>query len=301
MAFPSWFHRSVQPVRRALAVAATLFIGACRTPPEPRSGDEIVVAGRLFHTGTRVVTWADPGGFNAYTGDGRNFNARRDLPSRKLADLQKRVDQFVIHYDDCGYSALCFKILQQRRLSVHFLIDVDGTIYQTLDLVDAAQHATTSNSRSVGVELAGIGARPPGDQKEFPKWYRRDAAGQTKLHLPVEAPLRYDGGPIRPDRVRGVIHRQALEQYDFTPEQYAALSKLTAALCRALPLIACDFPQDAAGRLITKKLPDAEIERFRGVLGHYHIQENKVDPGPALQWKKFIGEAQALLNPPKKK
>lgn len=276
--------------------ALIFLLSACRTPPlEPRRGDEIVVAGQFFHTGTRVLTWLDVGGFNAYVGDGRNYNPRRDLTARTLPALQKCIDQFVIHYDDCGYSALCFKILQQRRLSVHFLIDVDGTIYQTLDLVDAAQHATTANSRSVGVELAGVGAWPAAALKELAPWYRRDASGRTWLQLPAAAPVHYTGGPIRPDRVRGAIHGRMLEQYDFTPEQYAALAKLTAALCRALPRIACDYPRDAAGRLVPKKLPDAEIERFRGVLGHYHIQENKVDPGPALQWEKFIGEARALL------
>ncbi len=275
-----------------------LLLSSCRTPPpEPRRGDEIVVAGQFFHTGTRVLTWLDEGGFNAYPGDGRNYNPRRDLTERTLPALQKRVDQFVIHYDDCGYSALCFKVLQQRRLSVHFLIDVDGTIYQTLDLVDAAQHATTANSRSVGVELAGVGARPASALKEIESWYRRDAAGQTRLQLPAAAPVSYTGGPIRPDRVRSPIHGRMLEQYDFTPEQYAALAKLTAALCRALPRIACDYPHDAAGRVVPKKLPADEIERFRGVLGHYHIQENKVDPGPALQWEKFIGEARVLLKP----
>jgi len=36
------------------------------TPAAPRAGDEIVVAGTFFHTGTKVVTWLDPGGFNAY-------------------------------------------------------------------------------------------------------------------------------------------------------------------------------------------------------------------------------------------
>ena len=34
--------------------------------PEPRTGDEIVAAGRFFHTGTRVVLWLDPGGYDAY-------------------------------------------------------------------------------------------------------------------------------------------------------------------------------------------------------------------------------------------
>src|SRR3954471_179705 len=32
----------------------------------PRKGDEIVVAGQLFHTGARVITWMDPGGYDAY-------------------------------------------------------------------------------------------------------------------------------------------------------------------------------------------------------------------------------------------
>src|SRR6187399_81006 len=31
-----------------------------------RAGDEIVVAGRFFHTGTPVVLWTDPGGYDAY-------------------------------------------------------------------------------------------------------------------------------------------------------------------------------------------------------------------------------------------
>ena len=32
----------------------------------PRLGDEIVVAGQFVHTGTRVITWMDPGGYDAY-------------------------------------------------------------------------------------------------------------------------------------------------------------------------------------------------------------------------------------------
>src|SRR5262245_52251775 len=32
----------------------------------PRAGDEIVVAGQFVHTGTPVVLWLDPGGYDAY-------------------------------------------------------------------------------------------------------------------------------------------------------------------------------------------------------------------------------------------
>ena len=34
--------------------------------PLKRTGDEIIAAGQLFHTGTRVVTWMDPSGYDAY-------------------------------------------------------------------------------------------------------------------------------------------------------------------------------------------------------------------------------------------
>jgi N-acetyl-anhydromuramyl-L-alanine amidase AmpD len=87
-----------------------------------------------------------------------------------------------------------------------------------------------------------------------------------------------------------------LVQYDFTPEQYEALIKLTATLCKVLPRITCDYPKDAAGNLITKKLPDEELENYHGVLGHYHVQTNKVDPGPAFQWEHVIGHARRLLS-----
>ena len=87
-----------------------------------------------------------------------------------------------------------------------------------------------------------------------------------------------------------------LVQYDFTPEQYKALIKLTATLCKVFPKIKCDYPRDASGKLIPHKLPDEELEKYQGVLGHYHIQTNKTDPGPALQWDYLIDNAQRLMN-----
>jgi hypothetical protein len=55
----------------ALALGAFVFTG-CRTVPSkasvPGPGDEIIMAGQRFHTGTRVITWMEPGGYNAYHG-----------------------------------------------------------------------------------------------------------------------------------------------------------------------------------------------------------------------------------------
>jgi len=95
----------------------------------------------------------------------------------------------------------------------------------------------------------------------------------------------------------GRIQGRELVQYDFTPEQYSALIKLTASLCKAFPKLYCDYPRDAEGELIPHKLTKEELENYQGVLGHFHVQSNKVDPGPAFQWDFVIDGARKLLGP----
>ena len=303
----------------------------------PRTGDEIVIAGQLFHTGTRIVLWSDTNGYNAYslqrhfthingitpsyTNDADNLAATKSRYSMRrpaltneslahirtngwdLPTLQNHVDQFVLHYDVCGTSRQCFFILHDRRcLSVHFMLDLDGTIYQTLDAQERASHATTSNDRSVGIEIANIGAYSPSNTETLDQWYDHDTNGQTQVILPERFG---DGGiltpnfiarPARMEAVTNVVQGRTLVQYDFTPEQYTALARLTAALSRALPKIKCDAPRNAADQVTTVKLPDDELEKFQGVLGHYHIQLNKTDPGPAFDWEKVLSEAKRLMN-----
>lgn len=223
-----------------------------------------------------------------------------DLPT-----LQKCVDQFVLHYDVCGVSRQCFRVLHDiRGLSVHFMIDIDGTIYQTLDLQERAFHATTSNDRSVGVEIANMGAYSDRERNPFAQWYAPDPdhpQGWPRITIP---PHLGDGGvrtpgfigrPARPDPVRGQVQGRELTQYDFTPEQYDSLIRLTAALSRVFPNMPLDYPRDAEGRLVTTKLDEDSLRRFRGVIGHFHIQEDKVDPGPAMQWDVLIDSARRLV------
>jgi N-acetylmuramoyl-L-alanine amidase len=302
----------------------------------PRTGDEIVVCGQLFHTTTPVVTWMDPGGYDAYRVE-RRFSpfekssweesikeVKLDTPNRyglrkeelspeqlerfrgggwDLPSLQTVVDQFVLHFDACGLSKTCFKVLQDRRdLSVHFMLDIDGTIYQTLDLKERAWHATISNSRSIGVEIANIGAYSAKEKDVLDRWYVKDADGLVLLKPPQSIGnlgLRtqpFHGHPDRSELIVGTIQGQKLYQYDYTPQQYDSLIKLTATLCRIFPKLKCDFPKDSHGKLIPHKLTEKQWQRYSGVLGHYHVQENKVDPGPAFNWDKVIGGAAKLLD-----
>jgi Negative regulator of beta-lactamase expression len=297
-----------------VVVSGLLLLAAgCRSySPRAVAGDEIIVAGKRFHTGTRVVTWMEPGGYNGYP-EGRRMvprptslrdakKPRDETPEWTVRRLGKVVDQFVLHYDACGLSKICFDVLHARGLSVHFLLDVDGTIYQTLDLQERALHATTSNDRSIGIEIANIGAYPPDAAQPLERWYRRDPGvpGGVVLNVPaqVKEPRIFTPGfvgrPARPGPLSGVVQGQALLQQDLTPEQYAALAKLAAALCEIFPRLRCEIPRDAEGKVVARKLPDDELARYRGILGHYHIQQNKVDPGPAFQWERFIADVRRV-------
>ena len=322
----------------ATALAGMSLLAGCQHAPgtpAPRKGDEIVVAGQMFHTGTRVVTWMDPGGYDAYRVERRfapieesdwaatkaklsgtetpnRYSQRKgDLTPAELErvrgggwdlpTLQRVVDQFVIHYDVCGIAKQCFNILHDHRnLSVHFMLDLDGTLYQTLDLKERARHATVSNDRSVGIEIANMGAYPPADAKTLDEWYARDAQGKPfikvpeKLGDPMIRTKNFTGRPARAERVRGVVQGEDLVQYDLTPQQYRALIRLTATLAKVFPRIKLDYPRGADGSVLPHKLPDDELAKFHGVLGHFHIQTNKTDPGPAFQWDKVIDGARKL-------
>lgn len=262
------------------------------------------------------IRFAEQGRGPAGTGDALDpdFFERVRGGGWDLDSLRRVVDQFVIHYDVCGTSRQCFRVLQDvRGLSVHFMLDVDGTIYQTLDLKERAWHATTSNDRSIGIEIAHIGAYPMSPAQvaagELPttlrQWYAADDSGppgqRARLTLPTsmgDGGVRTPGFIARPasDRpIFGVIQGETLAQYDLTPQQYDSLIKLTACLCTVLPNIRCDAPRDAQGRLVNDKLSDADLVGFTGVLGHYHIQENKTDPGPAFDFDRVITGARRLM------
>lgn len=304
----------------------------------PRSGDEIMICGQWVHTGAPVVTWMDPGGFDGYRVERRfatfaesdwseSSKAVKELrsPNRyglrrgsltvdqieqvrgggwPLKLLQEKVDQFVLHYDACGTSRQCFNILHDHRdLSIHFMLDLDGTIYQTLDVKERAWHATVSNDRSIGIEIANIGAYGENEPNPLSDWYRKDPEG----HVRVVVPLALGSGkylhtpnfiprPAREQMIVGQVQDLTLRQYDLTPQQYQSLIHLTAAICTVFPKIHCDYPRGNDHRLVNRKLPEEQLEKYQGVLGHYHIQTDKMDPGPAMQWDYLIDGARALMS-----
>jgi N-acetyl-anhydromuramyl-L-alanine amidase AmpD len=297
-----------------------------------RKGDEIVVAGQYFHTGTPVVLWTDPGGYDAYRTERRfsplerasfewskvdnpDLSANRlGLRTSVLSDgeldkvrgggwplelVQDRVDQFVMHYDVCGISRTCFKVLHDsRNLSVQFMLDIDGTIYQTMDLKERAWHASKANSRSVGIEIANMGTS---DLATLKQWYEKQPDGRMKITIPArlgDGGVRVPGDyyAARNDLIRGVVNGKEYAMYDLTPQQYDALTRLVATVCTALPKVTLDYPKDDQGKLIASELPEEMYANYTGLLGHYNVTRQKQDPGPAFQWDRIVNGAKLLMS-----
>jgi N-acetylmuramoyl-L-alanine amidase len=330
-------------------------------PVLEHTGDEIVVCGQMFDTGTPIVLWTDPGGYHMYgaapttattarattttTPSTQATQRRMHTRTSPLTDaevervrregwtlpfLQKNVDQFVIHYDVAGVSRNCFRGLKSQGLGVQFMLDIDGTIYQTMDLQESAAHATIANSRSIGVEIANMGAYS-GDISKLLEWYETAPDGSVQIKIPERAKgggvrtPNFVGGPARRDLVTGVVQGATYRQYDFTPQQYDALIKLTAALCTVFPKIQCDYPRQKTtlgpptsqrsrdakdpltkktalaapnepGELIPHTLTWEQYDNFQGLIGHYHVQTDKQDPGPAFQWAGVVQSARNLMS-----
>ncbi|HSW45755.1 MAG TPA: peptidoglycan recognition family protein [Phycisphaerae bacterium] len=312
------------------ALFSLVFLTGCIRPGDPlaRRGDEIVVCGQLFHIGTPVVLWLDPNGYDAYRcrrhfepaetmpsapvapGNPSRFSNRYSMPDDlkervarqgwTLENLREQVDLFVFHYDACGTSAQCFKVLQDiRGLSVQFMCDLDGTIYQTLDLKERAWHAGDVNCRCVGIEIANIGAYP--DMDTLDKWYALDVGGWPYCIFPADFDMArfrtpgFVGRPARKGVFKGHVNGRDLMQYDYTSQQYAALIKLAAAMHRLFPRIRLDVPRNPDGSVNPDLLPPDELKAYSGFLGHQHTIKVKVDPGPAFDWDRVINGARREL------
>lgn len=178
---------------------------------------------------------------------------------------------FVVHWDGCFSSVQMLQVLKQRGLSVHFAIDNDGTILQLMDTKDIAWHAKGVNNRSIGVEICN-----PVSER-----YQRN--------------ILDSGLPERPIISGDQKHGKNLEDYlGFYPVQIEALKTLTESLHLSLD-IPLQVPLDNSQKL--KQTVDKKVAGrvFNGVVGHYHLNPGKIDPG-YLDLKTIVEDVKASLS-----
>jgi hypothetical protein len=224
----------------------------------PSQGNELIVGGTRVAVAFPVVTWEQPGGLSFYVPDAKGSWIPRKAASPK-------VDLLVLHWDGCTSSRLCYQVLLERRLSVHLLLDADGTVYQALDLAEAhAFHAAEVNERSVGVEICN------------PVRVER-----SRFCNPPRSVV-WDRG------VNGDPDHSHLEFYDVQKQRLVELAKAVSDIFeipRRLPRLP-EWTSHTGGLpdlsgTVTRGALDA-LASFTGTCGHFHVSSQKDDPGNTL-------------------
>lgn len=188
----------------------------------------------------KVITWNESGGKKASEG---HYSSYAGKPPRKPRF-------FVSHWDVCLSSNSCYRVLEQRGISVHFGIDNDGTIYQWLDMQHAGWHAggRSWNHNSVGVEISN--AYYP----KYQNWYKTNV------------------GKERPIVTDAMCHGKRLPTFTgFYPEQLDALAALWEAVS-----FACDIPLKLPSTVDTVDR-DCKQNEFSGFCNHYQLTSRKID------------------------
>ena len=302
-----------------------------------RRGDEIMVCGQLYHTTAPVVLWTDPGGYDAYRLERRfvpldqrvaaPVDKQGKPPGQSVRPAPQGTDRRR-RPSGCGTGMGPPRASEGGRPVRHPLRRAGN---QQAVLRGAPRHSRPErpfHARPRWHDLSDPGPQGAGlarhdRQRPIDRHRDRQHRGLSRRETPAcstggtsagQGGERRSCSPIprddpacaiadaalRPrERARswGSIQGQSLRQYDFTDRQYDSLIRLTATLCTLFPRIRCDYPRDASGALIRGKLSDPELARYQGILGHYHVQTNKVDPGPAFQWDRVIEGARAVLAP----
>ena len=227
--------------------------GFTPTKRRKRSGEKFIVYnGKKFPIAwEKVILWDDYGGLKAKEGCFYDWSKR---PARAPM-------QFVNHWDATLSSEACARIINKRGLSMHFLIDNDGTIYQMLDMQHVAWQAGSKswNNAGIGVEISNA------YYLKYQDWYKKNGFGE------------------RPVVVSDVHGRPLGPHLDFYPVQLQALAALWAAV------------HDSVGiemQVCESKGVDEDCRQlnFNGFINHYNLTANKIDCS-SLNMKEILEEA----------
>lgn len=209
--------------------------------------DSVIVHNGKFYKieWPRVVLWSEKNGLSCTEGTYTSYAGHE----------ARKPHFFCTHWDVCLDSRSCSRILQRRGISVHFMIDNDGTIYQALDTQHAAWHAGSRkwNHSSIGVEVSNA-------------WYTKY---QNKY-----VSRGFGERPVWEDvYVHGKKQPAFLGFYDV---QIKALKALYKAIHNAtgIPL---ETPLGRDDEMLTTVSKDAAANRFKGFLSHFHLKRSKID------------------------
>jgi hypothetical protein len=218
----------------------------------------IIVGGKEFDTGIRVVLWNEEEGLSFYPN--RKFHAR----DWDLEECRKHIKAFYIHHSVTYTAHSTFRGLMARGLSCNFMIDDDidpetgcATIYQHLDVKDGGwSQGGVHNHDGAGVEICYYP-----DAWTTPDRYSAFNRKRFGVHQ----------HPVVSDTIHGHKFNKC---YGPTDAQVKACNRLAAAYCLAFPDMPRTFPRDVDGKFISTVLPD---DKRVGLMHHFNVKRGKID------------------------
>ena len=256
-----------------------------------RASNTVIINGqRVAVEGACVVNFLDDSSWDfrrlVHFDPNRQYVYKRKTADRKKMaetwdEIKEAVDMVVIHSDITYSSRECYRVLKARGFSTHFMIDWDGTIYQSVDASQRAVHAacdfiTDVNNRSIGIDMNcrqfnyinKSDVSPPGPlADQFAK-----PAGKRRMSEVIEI----NGSPWK--------------SWGFTDPQYVALIKLLQVLSARFDIQKA-APVTETGEIVWQ-VPDdetcGEAGKSIGIWGHLHLKATKADPGPGFDWKRVL-------------
>lgn len=221
----------------------------------------LIIGGESIPCEAHVVDWRAHG--KRFTPDLKNIGKRKD----------RKPELLVVHWTGGERSnSNIYRTLRERSYGVEFAMDFHGHIWQYADPYEVyTAHAGGMNLYSFGIEIQAQGLYP------HPAW---SAATQRRMDK------RWNRG-----RYRDYIGGKPYSMVCFTAEQLEALMQFCDALAdaeiipRKLPLreepmvLHAEDGDVVCGLLHTERLPRRERKHLKGVCGHFHVHNTKIDPG----------------------
>ena len=184
-------------------------------------------------------------------------------PGQGARRRESLIDLLVYHWTGGENDVpLMFQTLQRRGLGIEFAIDLDGVCWQFCDPVEVDTFdAGSVNRRSIGVEIVNYGYRSFRSKVPTTTWGDRRKTHWEKIHG-------------RPRKVADFLEAQV-----WTATELAwTLTQLKDTAVQ----IPGRIPTDAKGKILSRALTESELLSYSGVLGHYHLNKKKLDPGTRL-------------------
>ena len=173
-------------------------------------------------------------------GSNRYTRYRRDRRPRKI----------VTHWDATLSAAHCVRIFKRKKASTHFIIDNDGTIIQLVDVNNKAWHARKHNRYTIGIDFSNA----------FYEKYQKNYVKMGHGKRPV---------------ITSYVHNKKMDHLGYYPVKLEAYAKLVEALTDHFEIdLKCPLKD---GKLKTTKDNSACLNKYNGVVCHYHLTTNKID------------------------